>query len=345
MKKKVFLIVSAAIFFLSWNYYQRKSTPLPLTEQSLEEETFQEQKKIRHPEQEQEVARRETIKRNIREQRSKKPLRVARRKETSTSHQIKDFNEKKMAIADEKGNLYPTDFTVTKDFIVAYGDLIVGTASELEAVKNGEKVLSVPLPILWPKGVIPIVISEEVRASQQSEWIQEIAQELKELTKIEIRIADLKNGKDKARVYISRGTEHCYAQVGHTGVVTHMSLSSKCSKAAIYHEFFHILGFYHEQNRFDREEYLKILWENIDEKYWPQFKLFPENSFNRVFASGGHFDFTFQTIMIYGSSSFSSNGDYSMVRDDGTAFSSEFKAPTAIDIARLKQLYQDELTN
>jgi hypothetical protein len=217
----------------------------------------------------------------------------------------------------------------------------VAKALDAEDIRNGKKVLSVPIPKLWPKGVVPIEVSSEVEESQQFEWIKEIMKELEESNQIKIRLADPL--KDNARVLIKRGKENCYAQVGFTGEVTSMSLSPACSKAAIYHEFFHILGFYHEQNRFDRDEYLEILWENIDETFWPQFKLFPENSFPRPYTSGGPFNFTFDTIMIYDSKFFSTNNDYSMVRVDGTPFSNTFQRPTQTDIDRLKHLYREEV--
>lgn len=44
-----------------------------------------------------------------------------------------------------------------------------------------------------------------------------------------------------------------------------MSLSSGCEvRSIILHEFMHVIGFYHEQERVDRDEHIKVNWSNID---------------------------------------------------------------------------------
>ncbi|KAF7648696.1 hypothetical protein LDENG_00153000, partial [Lucifuga dentata] len=75
--------------------------------------------------------------------------------------------------------------------------------------------------------------------------------------------------------YISlRKNRGCYSYVSKTikgGQV--VSIGERCSHlATVEHELFHVLGFYHEQSRYDRDEHVTIIWENINEKFKSNFR-------------------------------------------------------------------------
>ena len=61
----------------------------------------------------------------------------------------------------------------------------------------------------------------------------------------------------------------------------------------------HVVGFYHLHQRHDRDKFLNIHWDNINPSYINNFKLLSPG----VMPINDFFDY--QSIMMYGSSSFS----------------------------------------
>ena len=112
-----------------------------------------------------------------------------------------------------------------------------------------------------------------------------------------------KTNADTDYVYImpDRG---CYSMVGKTGGRQTLSLGNGCiQKGIIIHEMMHAVGFFHEQSRSDRDDYITIMWNNIQPGMAGQFEKY---STATIQALGSDYDYT--SIMHYGPKAFSKNG-------------------------------------
>lgn len=61
----------------------------------------------------------------------------------------------------------------------------------------------------------------------------------------------------------------CFSSVGNRHVgKQRLSIGTNCDHiATIEHEFLHALGFWHEQSRADRDDYVEIMWDRITEGF------------------------------------------------------------------------------
>jgi hypothetical protein len=104
------------------------------------------------------------------------------------------------------------------------------------------------------------------------------------------------------------------------------------------HELMHTVGFYHMQNRSDRDEYIRILWENIDPAFVGEFqKLHPED--NLILEP-----FDYNSIMLYGPRSFSKDGESITMEPKYAGFTmiEVYEKPglTAKDAEAINKLYK-----
>nr|BAU29956.1 hatching enzyme [Hippocampus abdominalis] len=126
----------------------------------------------------------------------------------------------------------------------------------------------------------------------------------------------------------------CYSSLGRQGgkQVVSINRGSCLYNGIIQHELNHVLGFQHEQNRSDRDRYVRINWENIN----------PEaaSNFNRQDTNNLNTPYDYASIMHYGKTAFSSNGKDTITPiPDANVRIGHRPGMSKWDIARINTLY------
>lgn len=99
----------------------------------------------------------------------------------------------------------------------------------------------------------------------------------------------------------------------------------------------HALGFYHQQSASDRDEYVEIMWENIEPGH--------ENNFNiqnsSVITDYG-VEYDTESIMHYSRKAFSKNGQDTIVPIQNISQLGQRNGFTDKDIKKLNTMYKDD---
>ncbi|GIY46253.1 astacin-like metalloprotease toxin 1 [Caerostris darwini] len=232
------------------------------------------------------------------------------------------------------GICYATDETFLGDLVLENPDLLEGDILGIESPEDRNAVADKRM--VWPNGVVPYVLDPGITKTvgqpilTNSMWIYK-----KETC---IRFVPRTTEKDYIRIFPGQG---CYSHVGKTGGEQPVSLGQGCGyMGTVIHEFGHALGFFHEQNRSDRDEWLTIFWDNIKEGMADQFmKLKPDQ--NQLLTP-----FDYDSIMLYGSYTFSKDRRnlMTMVGKDNRKLKDVINKyfMSKSDILRIKKLYNCE---
>jgi len=166
----------------------------------------------------------------------------------------------------------------------------------------------------WEDYIIPYVIDGKFDKKEQGKIMGAIAEYHKKtcLKFVPLRLVSQKHDKNYVRFIKEKNV--CSSPVGRqrkpVGGVQYIKLSPGCvgSHGIIVHEIMHAIGFYHEQSRTDRDEYVDIIWQNIPEDKKFNFKKYGVEHIDDL---GIKYDY--YSIMHYSEIAFSKNKKPTMV--------------------------------
>src|SRR5262249_48369258 len=133
----------------------------------------------------------------------------------------------------------------------------------------------------------------------------------------------------------------CSSGVGRISGAQVINVSAVCTTGNLRHEIGHTLGFQHEQSREDRDNFVRILWNNIQDGFSDQFDKATGDS-NTDLAP-----YDFGSLMHYPLTGFSKNGQNTIepiVAVPPGVTIGQRTGPSAGDISALKSLYGVFLT-
>lgn len=229
-----------------------------------------------------------------------------------------------------KNNQVKTIFVEKKDnYYVTEGDIVV-------PFSKGDNKGAVVIPELggvrWPDAIVPFTLDRSLPGAN-IDYIYQAMMDIEFATSIKfIEVTDTRQHEDYLYFTPSSG---CASYVGRQGGVQNVWIASWCHKGSTTHEIMHALGFWHEQSRSDRDNYVQIMWNNIVEEQ-------KHNFYQHINDGDDVYEYDYDSIMHYGSKAFSKNGYDTIVPYDRSKRIGNRSHMSDTDIMAINKLYGAE---
>ncbi|MBZ9728766.1 M12 family metallopeptidase [Salegentibacter sp. JZCK2] len=133
----------------------------------------------------------------------------------------------------------------------------------------------------------------------------------------------------------------CSSYVGMIGGRQNITLSKYCSTGNTIHEIGHAVGLWHEQSRVDRNNYITVHLDNVKSGYEHNFHTYEDSGYDGEEYTTS---LDFGSIMMYGAYSFSTNGEPTITKSNGSTYQVQRSTLSSGDITGIKSMYPEDGT-
>ena len=229
-------------------------------------------------------------------------------------------------------------YEIHNGYLVTGGDMVIGYlgATQVPASRVSTRGIGHSSKFnLWPNGVVYYEIAADLGDAERERVISAIEHwnTRSSITLVE-RVGDLINTVGNY-VYFEPA-QGCASWVGMVGGRQALWVGERCSTGSIIHEIGHAAGLFHEHTRSDRDNFISVVWDNIDASRTINFDILSSGTQDLG-------DYDYGSIMHYGETFFSNNGEPTIVVPDGIVIGQR-DALSDGDLAAIDSLYGTDLT-
>lgn len=222
-------------------------------------------------------------------------------------------------------------FEQKNGYAVAEGDILIAKLSDINT--QGAVMRPKIGGARWSNGTVPFETSEDLPFANKLAVFQAIAylQEHTHLKFVELTSKNRQDYPDYISFIPAPGTT-CSSYVGRKGGSQVINLAPRCNTMSSVHEIGHAIGLWHEQSRTDRNQYVQIIWDNIDQDH--------RGNFEQKLNDGMDFgEYDYDSIMHYSAYAFSKNSLKTIIPYDESALIGQRTHLSEKDIVAINTMY------
>lgn len=186
--------------------------------------------------------------------------------------------------------------------------------------------------IKWPRGVVHYKIDPSLLPRVKF-LLEESMEEFERRTCVQFK----KQKHERDYILFTSKEETCFSHIGLVGGRQIVNLGKLCARlGTVEHEMLHVLGVIHEHSRPDRDQYIKVNYDNIKSTNFHDFVKYPYDLTNNLNEK-----FNFASIMLYSNYAFSKNDKPTLeaIKDPTMKFGQRVQFSVG-DIRQINTLYK-----